>query len=140
MDWDGYIIDWYWDIYYWNGIGWAWDDYEWGETTSHTFYDPGEYWIELWVLDDDYYWCDPYDTDWCFVYVVEVASLLPDQGTEFDDCDGNPDTKSFSVCVAASGVVTVTATPNPSVRCRVRSTGLLESYRWHRVRQTYAHS
>lgn len=114
-DWDGYIIDWYWDIYYWNGIGWDWDDYEWDEKTSHTFYDPGEYWIELWVQDDDYAWCDPYDTDWCFVYVVEVASLLPDQGTEFDDGDGNPDTKSFAVCVAASGVVTVTATPNPSV-------------------------
>lgn len=114
-DWDGYIIDWYWDIYYWNGIGWAWDDSEWDETTSHTFYDPGEYWIELWVRDDDYAWCEDYDTDYCYVYVVEVASLLPDQGAEFNDGDGNPDTKSFAVCVAASGVVTVTATPNPSV-------------------------
>jgi len=47
--------------------------------------------------------------------VVEVASLLPDQGTEIDDRDGDPDTKSFVVCIADEGVVTVTATPNPSV-------------------------
>ncbi len=49
------------------------------------------------------------------VTIVEVASLLPDVGTEIDDGDDNPDTKSFVVCVAATGVVTVTATPNPSV-------------------------
>jgi hypothetical protein len=49
------------------------------------------------------------------IKVVEVASLLPDVGTEFDDGDGNPNTKSFVVCTADAGVVTVTATPNPSV-------------------------
>jgi hypothetical protein len=49
------------------------------------------------------------------VTVVEVESLLPNEGGEIDDGDGNPDTKSFVVCKADSGVVTVTATPNPGV-------------------------
>ena len=49
------------------------------------------------------------------IYVVEVASLLPDQGTEFDDGDADPNTKSYLVPVAATGIVTVTATPNPSL-------------------------
>ncbi|MCD6298405.1 MAG: hypothetical protein J7M30_14760, partial [Deltaproteobacteria bacterium] len=49
------------------------------------------------------------------VTIVEVESLLPDEGTEVDDGDGDPDTKSFVVCLADTGVVTVTATPNPSV-------------------------
>lgn len=48
------------------------------------------------------------------VTIVEVQSLLAD-ATEFDDCDENPDTKSYYVCGATSGVVTVTATPNPGV-------------------------
>ena len=48
------------------------------------------------------------------VTVVEVESLLLNDG-EFDDGDDNPDTKSFVVCKADSGVVTVTATPNPGV-------------------------
>ena len=56
---------------------------------------------------------DPGDT--ITATAVEVASLLPDEGTEIDDRDGNPDTKSFLVCIADSGVVTVTATPNPDV-------------------------
>ena len=46
--------------------------------------------------------------------VFEVISLLPDQGTEIDDGDGNPHTKMFVVC-REPGNVTVTATPNPSV-------------------------
>jgi hypothetical protein len=49
------------------------------------------------------------------VTIVAVASLLPDQGVEFDDGDNDPNTKSFIVCKADSGVVTVTATPTPSV-------------------------
>ncbi|MHC4083841.1 MAG: hypothetical protein ACYSWZ_00950 [Planctomycetota bacterium] len=49
------------------------------------------------------------------VTVVEVASLLPDQGTEVDDDDDNPDTKTYIIALAATGVVTVTATPNPSL-------------------------
>jgi hypothetical protein len=48
------------------------------------------------------------------VTAVKVASLLPDVGTEIDDGDSNPNTKSFAVCVYP-GVVTVTATPNPNV-------------------------
>jgi hypothetical protein len=52
------------------------------------------------------------------VTVVEVASLLPDEGTELDDGDGDPNTKLFVVCVVPptpSSTLTVTATPNPSV-------------------------
>ena len=49
------------------------------------------------------------------IIVVEVASLLPNEGTEIDDGDGNPDTKTFVVCKSDSGAVTVTATPNPGV-------------------------
>lgn len=53
------------------------------------------------------------------VTVVEVKSLLPDVGEEFDDGDGNPNTKSFVVCVVDPNydpnIVTVTATPNPNV-------------------------
>ncbi len=60
--------------------------------------------------------CGNSDTgDSITVTVVEVASLLPDEGTEFDDGDADPDTKSFAVCIADTGFVTVTATPNPSV-------------------------
>ncbi len=47
--------------------------------------------------------------------VVGVASLLPNEGTEFDDGDNNNDTKTFVVSKAASGEVTVTATPNPNI-------------------------
>jgi len=48
---------------------------------------------------------------------VEVESLLPDVGQEIDDGDGDPDTKTFVVDISinAGDVVTVTATPNPSV-------------------------
>ena len=53
------------------------------------------------------------------VTVVKVASLLPDVGTEIDDGDSNPDTKSFAVCIVdpnyEPNFVTVTATPNPVV-------------------------
>ncbi|MDY7011783.1 MAG: hypothetical protein SVV80_13680, partial [Planctomycetota bacterium] len=50
------------------------------------------------------------------VIVVEVASLLPDQGTEVDDGDADPDTKWYVVpFVEGGGDVTVTATPNPAV-------------------------
>ena len=49
------------------------------------------------------------------VIVVEVESLLPDEGGEIDDGDDDPDTRSFVVCKADSGAVTVTATPNPGV-------------------------
>lgn len=49
------------------------------------------------------------------VTIIELVSLLPDVGEEIDDGDGNPNTKSFVVCIADSGVVTVTATPNPVV-------------------------
>ncbi len=53
------------------------------------------------------------------VKVIEVASLLPDSGVEFDDEDDDPNTKSFAVGVVKPSdipnVVTVTATPNPSV-------------------------
>lgn len=55
------------------------------------------------------------DSDYITVTVVEVASLLPDEGTEFDDGDEDPNTKSYVVCIATSGTVTVTATPSPSV-------------------------
>ena len=75
---------------------------------SHT---PGQYQVH--ATGFDYY--DQDDSDWAYVYVVEVASLLPDVGTQFDDGDSDPDTKSYVVGIATSGVVTVTATPNPSI-------------------------
>jgi hypothetical protein len=37
------------------------------------------------------------------------VSLLPDAGTEFDDGDVNPNTKSYCVCGSTSGVVTITS-------------------------------
>jgi hypothetical protein len=49
------------------------------------------------------------------IYVVEVASLLPDEGTEIDDGDNDPNTKRYLLFKAASGNVTVTATPNPEL-------------------------
>jgi len=49
------------------------------------------------------------------ITVVGVASLLPDRGTEIDDGDGDPDTKTFVVAVTNSGVVTVTAQSQPSL-------------------------
>jgi hypothetical protein len=49
------------------------------------------------------------------IYVVEAHSLEPHVGTEIDDGDGNPDTRSYVVGVTDTGVVTITATPNPSL-------------------------
>jgi len=60
--------------------------------------------------------CGDYDDgDGGLIVAVEVASLTPDVGTEFDDGDGNENTNSYSVCVANEGVVHVTATPYPNV-------------------------
>ena len=47
--------------------------------------------------------------------VVEVASLLPDQGVEVDDGDDDPNTRTFVVPVSTTGSITVTATPYPPV-------------------------
>jgi hypothetical protein len=62
--------------------------------------------------------CDGHG-DTITVTAIEVASLLPDAGTEIDDGDGDPNTKSFVVCIVEPNddpnIVTVTATPNPSV-------------------------
>lgn len=53
------------------------------------------------------------------VTVVEVASLLPDVGTEIDDGDNDPNTKSFVICLAEPNTpdpnIIVTATPAPNV-------------------------
>jgi len=46
--------------------------------------------------------------------VFEVVSLLPDEGCEVDDSDGDPNTRTFAVHTG-EGVVTVTAEPRPSV-------------------------
>ena len=53
----------------------------------------------------------------CDEVCIGVASLSPDDGTEFDDKDGDPNTKSFIVNILedGEGVVTVTATPNPGM-------------------------
>lgn len=56
---------------------------------------------------------DPGDT--ISITVIGIASLLPDQGVEFDDGDNDPDTRAYALGVATSGVVTVTATPTPAV-------------------------
>ena len=47
--------------------------------------------------------------------IVQVSSLVPSEGIEFDDGDNDPDTKSYVVPIAATGSVTVTATPYASV-------------------------
>jgi len=49
------------------------------------------------------------------VDVVEVTSMEPDIGEEIDDEDEDPDTRTFVVAVAETGVVTVNAIPNPVV-------------------------
>jgi hypothetical protein len=50
------------------------------------------------------------------VTVVKVESLLPSEGTEIDDGDGDARTKSYVVCITpTAGTVTVTATPSPTV-------------------------
>jgi len=82
-----------------------------GSSISPTFGSAGQKTIYLTVT------CSNGDTDSTSktFYVVRVASLLPNEGTEIDDGDGNPDTKTFVVCKSDSGAVTVTATPNPGV-------------------------
>lgn len=45
------------------------------------------------------------------VVVVEVASASANDGTLIDDGDGNPNTSTYVVCLASSGVVTVSAAP-----------------------------
>lgn len=49
------------------------------------------------------------------VYIVKVASLVPSEGTEIDDGDGNANTKSYIVPVAATGEISVIATAEPDV-------------------------
>jgi len=46
------------------------------------------------------------------VKVVEVASATVSEGTEIDDGDGNPNTKTFVLC-KGTGNATVTAAANP---------------------------
>ncbi len=48
------------------------------------------------------------------VKVVEVSSATESEGTEIDDGDGNPGTKTYVAC-KGSGNVTITATPCPSM-------------------------
>ncbi|MCK4947545.1 MAG: hypothetical protein KAQ99_01335 [Candidatus Aureabacteria bacterium] len=49
------------------------------------------------------------------VAIIVVESLLPNEGTEIDDEDGDDNTKTFVVAKADTGTITVTATPNPNV-------------------------
>ncbi|MDQ0291827.1 hypothetical protein [Oligosphaera ethanolica] len=58
---------------------------------------------------------DPYPLDAIQITIVAVDSLVPDFGEEIDDGDDDPDTRTFVLAVADTGVVTVNATPNPSV-------------------------
>ena len=48
------------------------------------------------------------------IKAIELTSLIPTEGTPFDDGDEDPDTQSYVVCTA-SGTVTITATPNQTV-------------------------
>jgi len=67
--------------------------------------------------------CDSNDSN--DVIVVEVASLEPNEPNdpnviaEFDDDDGDPNTRSFIICIVDPNhdpnVITVIATPNPDV-------------------------
>jgi len=69
------------------------------------------------------------------ICVLEVKSLKPEVGEEIDDEDDDPDTKTFLVAVAETGVLTVNATPKS--RCRRReSARRLVSDRRHRNRKT----
>jgi hypothetical protein len=73
--------------------------------------EPGDYVVKAKCGDSD-------TGDTITVTAVEVESLLPDEGTELDDGDGDPNTKLFVVCIVPptpASSLTVTATPNPSV-------------------------
>jgi PKD repeat protein len=80
-------------------------------TTLSSLGKPGEYVVKA--------KCGNNDTGHTItVKVVEVKSLLPNEGTEIDDGDNEPNTKLFVVCVvppSPPSTLTVTATPNPSV-------------------------
>jgi len=89
-----------------------------GSTFTTKWSSPGTKSVSLTVRDSDAsVGCPPNksDNDSKTVTVIEVDSLVPDEGTEVDDGDSNPNTRSFVVGIADTGVVTVTATPNPSV-------------------------
>jgi len=47
------------------------------------------------------------------ITIVEVEKVEADAGDEFDDMDGNPDTKTVVLKKDTAGLVTVTATPKP---------------------------
>jgi len=47
--------------------------------------------------------------------IVKVNSLIPSEGTEFDDGDNDPNARSFVVIVVDEGDVIVTASPSPSI-------------------------
>jgi len=49
------------------------------------------------------------------IYIIRIVSLLPDEGDEFDDGDGDADTKSYATCIAAEGDITIEATITPDL-------------------------
>jgi len=94
-----------------------------GETVTHSYDEGGEYTVTLHVIDNDDPCCcgggpnceDGNDVSSQTVKVVGVESLEPDSGTEFDDGDGDPDTKSYGDSISDSGKTTDRATPKPSM-------------------------
>jgi len=73
---DGYIVAWEWYVWVWIGY-WEYVDTLSGEITSYDFDGiAGEYYIDLWVQDNDDEWCLWEDADWCYVDVVEVDNVV----------------------------------------------------------------
>lgn len=68
---DGYIVDYEWQVYKWNGSSYSYYGIQWGSPTSRRFTTPAKYRVDLYVQDNDDEWSSSSDS--CYVTAVQVA-------------------------------------------------------------------
>ncbi len=79
QDEDGESISvWEWKIYKFNGRNWGFVTNVYGEDAYYTFSEPGEYYVDLWVKDDENTWNDVEDVDWIYVGVYDIGVVIND--------------------------------------------------------------
>jgi len=72
------ITQWIWKIYKFNGRNWGFVTKVYGEDAYYTFSEFGEYYVDLWVQDDEYTLNDEEDVDWIYVSVCDIGVVIND--------------------------------------------------------------